>query len=155
MDLTVLPRRLNLRNEHGFLRQPVAARLGNQVPGSEPLANPSSTGRCKTRQRPLLPSCGAASICDSRRSKARVSHTIRVWNKPFSENRATCEPPRSMCRCDGTNYTRESLIESDELPKEIVGIRVFLTRSLFACGTLRGLLLRVPLAKATSAPLRF
>jgi len=31
MDLIGLPRRLKLRNEHGFPRQPAAAWLGNQV----------------------------------------------------------------------------------------------------------------------------
>jgi hypothetical protein len=62
MGLTVLPRRLKLRKEHGFPRQPAAAQLGNQVHGSEPLAIPSSTERCETRRRPLLASCGAASI---------------------------------------------------------------------------------------------
>jgi hypothetical protein len=56
MDLTVLPRRLKLRNEHRFPRQPAAARVGNQVPGSEPLAIPSSTERCQTIRRSLLPS---------------------------------------------------------------------------------------------------
>src|SRR5262245_8179111 len=83
MDLTVLPRRLKLRNEHGFPRQPAATRLGDQVPGSEPLAIPSSTERYKTRWRPLLASCGAASIVTSRRSIVERSHAIRVWNKPF------------------------------------------------------------------------
>ena len=39
--------------------------------------------------------------------------------------------------------------------KGVVGIHVLLTRSLFACGILRRLLLRVSLAKSTSAPLRF
>ena len=39
--------------------------------------------------------------------------------------------------------------------KEVVGIHVLLTRSLFACDILRRLLLRVSLAKPTSAPLRF
>jgi hypothetical protein len=48
MDLATLPRRVKLRNEHGFARQPAAARLGNQVPGSEPLGIPGSTERCET-----------------------------------------------------------------------------------------------------------
>jgi len=39
--------------------------------------------------------------------------------------------------------------------KEVVGIRVFLTGSLFACDILRKLLPRVSLAKLTSAPARF
>ena len=39
--------------------------------------------------------------------------------------------------------------------KELVGIHVLLTRSLFACDILRRLLPRVSLAKPTSAPLRF
>jgi len=43
MDLTVLPKRLKLRKEHGFPCQPAAVRLGNQVPGSEPLEIPSPT----------------------------------------------------------------------------------------------------------------
>jgi hypothetical protein len=47
MDLTVLPRGLKLRKEHGFPRQPAAARIGNQVPGSEPPAIPSSTEPCE------------------------------------------------------------------------------------------------------------
>ena len=38
-----------------------------------------------------------------------------------------------------------------EVIKEVVGIRVLLTRSLFAYGILRRLLLRVSLAKSTSA----
>jgi hypothetical protein len=67
MDLTVLPRRLKLRKDHGFPRRPAAARLGNQVPGSESLAIPSSTERCETRRRRLLASCGPASIVISRR----------------------------------------------------------------------------------------
>ena len=49
-------------------------------------------------------------------STVRVSHTIRVWNKPFPENRATCDPPQSMCRCEGPLPTG-GLLESDELPK--------------------------------------
>ena len=73
MDLTVLPSRLKLRKEHGFRRQPVAARLGNQVPGAEPLATPRSTVPCETRPRLLLASCDAVSIATSRRSTARVS----------------------------------------------------------------------------------
>ena len=56
------------------LRRP----LGNQVPGSEPLAIPSSTERCETRRRPLLASCGRVPILTSCRSKTRVSHAIRV-----------------------------------------------------------------------------
>jgi len=35
MDLIVLPRRLKLRKEHGFCRQPVATRLGNTMGLSE------------------------------------------------------------------------------------------------------------------------
>jgi len=62
MNLTVLPRRLKLRNEHGFPREPVAARPGNQVRGSEPLAIPSSAERYETRRRPLLASGGPASL---------------------------------------------------------------------------------------------
>src|SRR5215471_18452993 len=65
MDLIVLPRRLKLRKEHGFCRQPAAARLGTQVPGSEPLARPSSAERCQTVRRSLLPSCGPVSIVTS------------------------------------------------------------------------------------------
>jgi hypothetical protein len=41
------------------------------------------------------------------------------------------------------------------LVKEVVGIRVLLIRSLFGGGIPRRLLLRVSLAKPTSAPLRF
>jgi len=58
MDLTVLPKRLKLRKEHGFPCQPAAVWLGNQVPGSEPLEIPISTERCETRRRFLLASCG-------------------------------------------------------------------------------------------------
>jgi len=68
MDLTALPKRLKLRKEHGFPCQPAAVRLGNQVPGAEPLEIPSSTERCETRRRVLLASCGPASIVTSRRS---------------------------------------------------------------------------------------
>jgi hypothetical protein len=39
--------------------------------------------------------------------------------------------------------------------KEVVGIHVLLTRSLFGGGIPRRLLLRVSLAKSTSVPLRF
>ena len=38
--------------------------------------------------------------------------------------------------------------------KEVVGIHVLLTRSLFVCGILRRLLRRVSLAKSPSAPVR-
>jgi hypothetical protein len=43
MDLNVLLSRVKLRNEHGFPRQSAAARLGTQVPDSEPVAMTSST----------------------------------------------------------------------------------------------------------------
>ena len=69
MDLTVVPRRVRLRNEHGFPRQPAAARLGTQVPGFELVATTSSTERCEIRRRLLLASCGAASIVTSRRQE--------------------------------------------------------------------------------------
>ena len=52
------------------------------------------------------------------------------------------KPNRETARCE--HFT-----------KEVVGIRVLLTRSLFACDILHRLLLRVSLAKSTSAPLRF
>ena len=65
MGLTVLRMRLTLRKKHGFPRQPAAARLGNQVPGSESLAMPKSTERCQTVRRSLLPSCGPVSIVTS------------------------------------------------------------------------------------------
>src|SRR6201997_1373089 len=78
MHLAVLPRRLKLRNEHGFPRRPAAARLGNRVPGSESLAILSSTERCETRRRRLLASGGPASMVTSRRSTVRVSHAIGV-----------------------------------------------------------------------------
>jgi len=45
--------------------------------------------------------------------------------------------------------------ELQETTKEVVGIRTLLTHSLFGDGILRKLLLRVSLAKPTSAPLRF
>ena len=86
MGLDVLRMRSRLRNEHGFLRQPAAARLRNQVLGSVPPAIPSSTERCEIRRRTLLASCGPASIVTSRRSNARVSQALRVWNKPFLRN---------------------------------------------------------------------
>jgi|SRR6516225_5906799 len=91
MDLTVLPRRwrLKLRNEHGFPHQPAAVRFENQVAGSEPLAIPNYTERCETRRRSLVASCGAASIVTSHRSTVRVSHAIRVWNKPFQVSKST------------------------------------------------------------------
>jgi hypothetical protein len=68
MDLTVLPRRLKLREERGFPRQPGAVWLGNQVPGSEALAMPSRNEQFGTRWRPLLVSCGPTPIVTSRRS---------------------------------------------------------------------------------------
>ena len=46
-------------------------------------------------------------------------------------------------------------IPLQEVTKEVVGIHVLLTRSLFGDGIPRRLLLRVSLAKPTSAPLRF
>jgi hypothetical protein len=47
-------------------------------------------------------------------------------------------------------------IESlQETTKEVVGIHVLQTHSLFACGIPRRLLLPVSLAKPTSAPLQF
>src|SRR5580700_4629673 len=42
-----------------------------------------------------------------------------------------------------------------KVTKEVVGIHVLLTRSLFACDILRRFLRRVSLAKPTSAPVRF
>jgi hypothetical protein len=57
--------RLKLRKENGFPRQPAAVWHGNQVPGSEPLAMPSSTERCETHRRTLLATCVAASIVTS------------------------------------------------------------------------------------------
>ena len=90
--LTVLARRLKLREEHGFPRQPAAAQLGNQVPGSEPPAIASSTERCQSRRRHLLASCSAASIVTSRRSKARVSHATAFGIGHSNEtNRPPCE----------------------------------------------------------------
>ena len=82
-DLGVLPRGLTLRNEHGFPREPAAARLGNWVPGSEALATSVPPSSAK----PVGALCWQAVVqlqfVTSRRSKARVSHAIRVWNKPF------------------------------------------------------------------------
>ena len=86
IGLGVLRMRIRLRNRSPC--QPAAAPLGNQVSGSDPLAIPSSNERCETRRRSLLASCGAASIATSRRSNARVSHAIRVWNKPFLRNKS-------------------------------------------------------------------
>src|SRR6516162_76831 len=89
MDLSALPRRVKLRNEHGFPRQPAAARLGTQVSGFELQSIAASTERCETRRRPLLASCGPASNVTSRRSTVRVAHAIRVWNKPFQVSKST------------------------------------------------------------------
>jgi hypothetical protein len=47
------------------------------------------------------------------------------------------------------------LSKLQEITKEVVGIHVLLTRLLFGDGILRSLLLRVSLAKPTSALLRF
>jgi hypothetical protein len=60
--------RLRIRKAHGVPREPATPRLGNQVPGSEPLAIPSPTERRETHRRTLLTSCGPASIVTSRRS---------------------------------------------------------------------------------------
>src|SRR6516162_4543914 len=54
MGLGVLRWRLKHRKAHGFPRQPEAARHGNQVHGSEPLAMPSSTERCEALRRPPM-----------------------------------------------------------------------------------------------------
>ena len=62
MDLIVLRMRLKLGKENGFPCQPAAVWHGNQVPGSEPLAMPSSTERCETHRRTLLASCGASIV---------------------------------------------------------------------------------------------
>ena len=83
MLLTVLRIRSKLRKEHGSPRQPAAPRLVNQVPGSEPLAKPSSTEWCETCRRAQLASCGRGPIATSCRSTVKVSHGTRVWNKPF------------------------------------------------------------------------
>jgi hypothetical protein len=83
MDLTVLPGRLKLRKGHGFLHQPPAARLGDQVPGSELLAVASSTVGYETRLCLPLASCGQASIVTPVDQPLRVSHAIRVWNSAF------------------------------------------------------------------------
>ena len=50
---------------------------------------------------------------------------------------------------------RRLAISLQEVSKEVVGIRVLLTRSLFDGGIPRRLLLRVFLEKPTSAHLRF
>src|SRR5215472_15639345 len=115
MDLTVLPRRLKLREEHGFPRQPGAARLGKEAPGSEPPAIPSSIERCKTRRRHLLASCSAASIVTSRRSKARVSHAT-AFGIGHSLKIVQLASHRGQCAGATANYRRGSLIESDESP---------------------------------------
>jgi hypothetical protein len=73
MDLTVFPNRSELRNEHAFPPQPAAAPLGNQGPGSEPLAIASSTERCDRARGPLLLDCGPVSIVTSRRSNLESS----------------------------------------------------------------------------------
>src|SRR5262249_15736722 len=67
-------------------------------------------------------------------------------------------PPRNLI----WTSARAALTETDEenvaggpVSKEVVGVHVLLTRSLFACDILRRLLLRVSLAKPTFAALRF
>jgi hypothetical protein len=52
-----------------------------------------------------------------------------------------------------TTKPRDSALRA--VTKEVVGIHVLLTRSLFACDILRRFLRRVSLAKSTSAPVRF
>jgi hypothetical protein len=109
MDLTILPRRLKLPNEHGFPRQPAAGWLGNQVLGSEPRAIPSSAKQYETR--PPAHSVGKRWFsfnCDLPSVKRESTTCNSVWNRPFPENRATCEPPQSKCRCEGTLPTGES-----------------------------------------------
>jgi hypothetical protein len=54
-----------------------------------------------------------------------------------------------------TGYPRPEKSEPQEISKEVAGIHVLLTRSLFGDGIPRRSLLRVSLAKPTSAPLRF
>src|SRR5271166_2606771 len=66
----------------------------------------------------------------------------------------TVSPPvaQLMARRRGVERKAESL---QEVTKEVVGIHVPLTRSLFACDILRRSLLHASLAKSPSAPLRF
>ena len=58
---------------------------------------------------------------------------------------------RGMLSC----LVTQSETKLEAASKEVVGIHDLLTRSLFGGGILRRLLLRVSLAKPTSAPLRF
>ena len=52
-------------------------------------------------------------------------------------------------------YLKVFAQKQQEITKEVVGIRVLLTRSLFGDGIPRRLFRPVSLAKPTSAPLRF
>jgi len=52
-------------------------------------------------------------------------------------------------------YLKVFAQKQQEITKEVAGIHVLLTRSLFGDGIPRRLLLRVSRAKPTSAPLRF
>src|SRR5262249_6345227 len=54
MDLTVLQRRLKLRNEHDSLVSLQRRGLEISCLAPEPLAKASSTEQCETRRRPLL-----------------------------------------------------------------------------------------------------
>src|SRR5262249_36596332 len=83
MDLTILLKRYKLCREHEFSLKPSAVQCENHLPGCEPRAIPSSTEWCEASLRPLLPSCGRASIVTPVDQPLRVSHAIRVWNSAF------------------------------------------------------------------------
>ena len=70
--------------------------------------------------------------------------TIRVADRTDLSGKATAD-----------EVLRRHFLPPQETIKEVIGIRVLPTRPLFGGGIPRKLLLRVSLAKPTSAPLRF
>jgi hypothetical protein len=62
---------------------------------------------------------------------------------------------RSDAGLGSLRLLNETAGKLQEIIKEVVGIHVLLTRSLFGDGILRRLLLRVSLGKPISAPSRF
>ena len=93
-------------------------------------------------------------IMGSHKSSTKSTHKQRITEltKATSESGLSRLGPTRRLRflCPLNERQREP----QEVTKEIVGIHVLLTRSLFGDGILRSLLLRVSLAKPTSAPLR-
>src|ERR1700730_13298160 len=107
---------------------------------------------------------------DKRDRRRLARHGKSLYRIPFARIQQIRSPNTSYCG----EFTREHNIygtgsiyepwrppncSSSErrasITKEVVGIHVLRTRSLFACDILRRLLRRVSLAKPTSAPLRF